>query len=146
MTKEKLSCTIDLKSGFTHILFNLAAQGYSHIRVQYSGGGDSGAIDSIIAYPTGSVMVDEDTQKVIDYDEDRSVADLDEELFKVIENSIYVQILNSADDWYNNDGGGGTLWVDLRDASYLGDHYVNVTETIDTVLEGKLGDGTSTRS
>ena len=38
MSKEEtteVKCTIPLDSGFTHILFNLASQGYSHIYVEY---------------------------------------------------------------------------------------------------------------
>lgn len=40
MAKKKtiVNATIPLDSGFTHVLFNLAAQGYSHIKVDYSGG------------------------------------------------------------------------------------------------------------
>jgi hypothetical protein len=148
MTKKKklpiLSATVDLKVGFTHLLFNLFAQGYSHICFEYSGGGDSGCIDSVTAYRIGDVEVTE--EKEIKVKDKAKTAELESELRDILDNAVTSKILEEADDWWNNEGGGGTLWLDCRDASYIGDHYINITTTEESKLEGKLGDGASVRA
>lgn len=125
--------------GFTHLLFNLFAQGCSHIRFEYSGGGDSGCIDCVTAFKLEDVKVDPD-ENLYEVVDDPTPLELEEELQNHIESVITDKILEKADDWWNNDGGGGTLWIDCRDASYYGDHYVNITTTEDSVLSGKMGD------
>ena len=64
----------------------------------------------------------------------------DDNLWALIENKVYEYVLNGADDWYNNEGGGGTLYISTLDGSYYANHYVNIIETIDSVLTGKFGD------
>lgn len=137
MKTKTISATVPLESGFTHVLFNLAAQGYDYIRICYSGSGDSGCIDEIYLAPKGTITIENNELKEhdeIDY------ALPDDNLQTLIENKAYEHVLNDADDWYNNDGGGGTLYISTLDGSYYANHYVNITETIDSVLTGKFGD------
>lgn len=136
--KKEISLTIPKDSGFTHVLFNIAAQGFDYIKIHYSGSGDSGGIDEVYLLPTGCVTIkDEEVEDESSYD-DCSYPDSD--LKDIITNKAYDEILNTADDWWNNDGGGGTLYISTLDGSYHGDHYVNIVETIDSVLTGKLED------
>lgn len=146
-TKEPvvLSAACDLKIAFTHLLFNLFAQGYSHIKFEYSGGGDDGCIDETTAFKIGDVIVDEETNKFTIKDKAQT-ATLEKELEDLLGNTVTDKILNNADDWWNNEGDGGTLWLDLRDGSYYGDHYINITTTEESTLSGKLGDGASVRA
>lgn len=135
-TKE-ISLTIPVTSGFTHVLFNLAAQGYDYIKITYSGSGDSGCIDDVHLIKKGLINIEDGVvDDESDYNNDYPKHDLKE----LIENKAYKYVLNDADDWYNNDGGGGTLYISTLDGSYHSDHYVNITETIDSVLTGKFGD------
>lgn len=137
METKTISATVPLESGFTHVLFNLAAQGYDYIRIGYSGSGDSGCIDEIYLAPKGTITIENNELKEhdeIDY------ALPDGNLRALIENKAYEHVLNDADDWYHNDGGGGTLYISTLDGSYYANHYVNITETIDSVLTGKFGD------
>lgn len=130
--------------GFTHLLFNLFAQGCSHIRFEYSGGGDSGCIDSTTAFAVGDVKEEEGQLSVED---DVIPLEIETDLADYLDAVINDKILEKADDWWNNEGGGGTLWVDCRDASYNGDHYVNITTTEESKLTGKLGEyGASIRT
>jgi hypothetical protein len=48
--------------------------------------------------------------------------------------------LDSLDDWYNNEGGGGNLLISTLDGSYRTDHYVNIMSTVDSVITGKMHD------
>lgn len=124
--------------GFTHLLFNLFAQGCSYIRFEYSGSGDSGCIDSTTAFAIDDVEeIDKDLYAKVT----AVPLEIETDLVDYLNTVINDKILENADDWWNNDGGGGTLWVDCRDASYNGNHYVNIITTEESKLTGKLGDG-----
>jgi len=135
--KKIISLTIPIDSTFTHVLFNLAAQGFEYIKINYSGGGDSGAIEDVSLLFPGAVTINDgevSEKNANDY------ADPDDELKDLIENKAHEHVLNNADDWWNNDGGGGTLYISTMDGSYHGEHYVNYTETHNSILTGKFGD------
>lgn len=73
--------------------------GIETIKVSYSGGGDSGAIDEYIYYDknkktVGSVEL---------------INDLEEYCYK---------ITNNIEDWWNNDGGDGIITINLLNGSY----------------------------
>lgn len=136
--KKEISLTIPKDSGFTHVLFNIAAQGFDYIKIHYSGGGDSGGIDDVLLVPTGCVIITDGT--VEDESSYSECTPPDDELKEIIENKAYENILNTAEDWWNNDGGGGTLYISTLDGSYHGHHYVNEIITHDSELSGKLGD------
>ena len=135
--KKEISCTIPLDSGFTHILFNLASQGYSHIYARYYGSGDSGAIEEIYLVERGGVHEEEGS--LPELEGDAVLADIEDELSKVLMEKVY-EILSHEDDWYNYEGGGGTLFISTEDYKYRGDHYINVTESVHNDVEGVLGD------
>lgn len=135
---NEISCTIPLESAFTHILFNLSAQGYSHIYSSYSGSGDDGAIDEIILIKRGNVIEKDNEFPFIKDEEEYAVVNKD--LLKLLSDKIYTTILNDATNWYNNEGGGGKLFISTDDGTYKCDHYYNVTESIHEELDGKFGD------
>lgn len=135
--KKEISCTIPLTSGFTHILFNLASQGYSHIYANYYGSGDSGAIEELYLVGRGGVVeIDRDLPEL---KEDVPLADVEDELAELLREKIY-DIINNEGDWYNNEGGGGKLFISTDDGKYKGDHYINVTESVHNDVSGTLGD------
>lgn len=134
--EEKVGINIPYESGFTHILFNLAGQGYSCIRVEYSGGGDEGHIQDI------NVMLRKGTNPDVEFYEQAGEdgPPLDEKLADIIRDKAYKYILDNADDWCNNEGGGGTLYISTDDGEYYADHYVNQITTYDSILKGQLFD------
>ena len=132
-----INITIPETSGFTHILFNLAAQGISHIKISYNGSGDSGAIDEVWAIKRGDI---EEKDGEIKEKDNLEELELNKDLKQIIEEASYNQILNDADDWCNNDGGGGVLYLSTADGSYYCDHYINVMTTQNEILTGKLHD------
>jgi hypothetical protein len=136
---KNINVTIPLTSGFTHILLNVAAQGFEYIKFNYSGSGDNGSIDNVIPVPYGCIEIkDNEITEIKPYSENKN--ELDSELRDFLENKIYDKILENADDWYNNEGGGGTLYICTLDGSYHGNHYYNVIEQVNSVLTGKLRD------
>lgn len=134
-TEKLISATIPLESGFTHILFNLAAQNISCIKIVYSGGGDSGAIDEVYAIKRGDI--DLETFQVAS---NSNYYDVAQNLQEVIEDYAHRHILENFSDWWNNDGGGGTLYICCDDASYHSFHHTYYMETIDEQYDGKLND------
>lgn len=112
MSREIIQTTIPLESGFTNILFNLAAQGVKNIIIRYSGSGDSGQLDEMIA-----IKRDDSTEY-----------ELENSLKTRIENYVFSNLIDRLPDWYNNEGGGGELVIEVADASYSCDHYVNIEQ------------------
>lgn len=123
MSKKTFGLTIPYESGFTHVLFNLLAQGVVKIEISYSGSGDSGAIDEI--------------QLLL---ADGSAHNPDTKLAEIIDTHVCKNLLDDLDDWYNDDGGGGKLVIETADAAYKCDHYVNIVSQEFSEHEGKFGD------
>jgi hypothetical protein len=134
---KEISLTIPVTSGFTHVLFNLAAQGFEYIKIEYSGGGDSGCIDDVYLVRQGCIKIEDGE---VSENNDRDYANPNEELKDLIKEKATDHVLDKADDWYNNEGGGGILYICTLDGTYHGDHYVNETTTHDSTLTGKFGD------
>jgi hypothetical protein len=134
--EETVSINIPYESGFTHILFNLAGQGYSCIRVEYSGGGDEGHIQDINVMKRKGTDPNEKFYNQAGQDG----PPLDEKLSDIIRDRAYKHILDNADDWCNNEGGGGTLYISTDDGEYHADHYINIISTEESSLDGQLFD------
>lgn len=103
------------------ILPRLKQWGVSQVVVNYSGYGDSGCLDAISYRDAAG--------KPVDMALVRPASDPD------IENTIY-EFLPSG--FENNDGGQGTLTIDVRNASLKLAHSQNYTETTDTTEEFTL--------
>jgi hypothetical protein len=134
---EKISLTIPKDSGFTHVLFNLAAQGFEYIKIEYSGGGDDGCIDDVYLLFHGTTTIKDGE---VSENNDRDYASPDQELKDLIDGKATNQVLDKADDWWNNEGGGGTLYISTLDGTYYGNHYVNETTTHNSTLTGNFKD------
>ena len=139
MTKEteKVALTIPYDSGFTHVLFNLAGQGYSHIIVDYSGGGDEGAVNDVMIVENGNLTETEDKWIIKD---NYTPLEPNDELLKLLEDTSYDRILNNLNDWWNNEGGGGRLFISTHNNEYHCEHYINVTIEKEETLTGTLTD------
>jgi hypothetical protein len=135
--KKEITLTIPYDSGFTHVLFNLAAQGFEYIKIEYSGGGDSGCIDDVYLVRQGHIKIEDGE---VSENNDGYYAHPNQELKNLIGEKATNHVLDKADDWWNNDGGGGVLYICTLDGTYHGDHYVNETTTHDSILTGQFGD------
>jgi hypothetical protein len=103
----------------------LGVNGYHTIEVNYSGSGDSGDIDSIylLKYKevfsynseTGKENI-EDRIKEITADCEQWVRDKANE------------ILSGIEDWWNNDGGYGTMVIQIPSGTYVINNNINVTD------------------
>lgn len=91
-------------------IYKLKDQGVTFIRIEYSGGGDDGAIDDITYL-----------------DNDENIVSVDNIDNNAIEELAYTK-LNDIEDWWNNEGGMGTMTINLNDLSYDIHNEIRYTE------------------
>lgn len=91
----------------------LRDMGIIEVKIEYSGGGDSGQIDGII-FITKDGAHHED--------------EIPSEVKQKIENYSYY-LLDDVEDWYNNDGGWGEIYIDIVNNTYKIDNNVRYTES-----------------
>ena len=75
--------------------------GVKKLAAEYSGSGDSGGIDSVYGHNSEDCYVDL------------------QDFHDCVENFMYEILSTKYDyDWYNNDGGSGTVYFDIDDLEY----------------------------
>jgi hypothetical protein len=117
------------ENDMTGLLLQLADLGVTGIKVIYSGGGDSGAIDDII-YTTEEVTFLEDLENLDQYSENvLNLRDLSTSLYSDIEDFATSQILDNIEDWWNNEGGYGTVLITIPSGNYKINNNIYFTET-----------------
>jgi len=120
----------------TGLLLKLADLGITGIKVQYDGGGDSGAIEWI-GYTNELCASTADVFDNIDaWESDNALED--NELYKLIEDFAQDKILNDIEDWWNDEGGFGNLCILVPSGDYNINNHVRVIETVDYHHEGNL--------
>jgi hypothetical protein len=132
------------ENDMTGLLLQLADRGVTGIRVYYSGGGDSGAIDDI-HYTTETLDKDEESafefvSELRTYGDDAAprLKDLDSGINSDIEDFAQDKILNDIEDWWNNDGGYGVLSILVPSGKYKIESSIYITHTEDYIHEGSL--------
>jgi len=99
------------ENDMTGLLLKLADLGITGIKIFYSGGGDSGAIDDIV-YTTKEIEDLDDINYLENFGDNVFVLkDLDSGLNADIENFAEEKILSDIEDWWNNDGGYGVMLI-----------------------------------
>ena len=91
--------------------------GIKMIELHYSGCGDSGEMTEVAAYKENDIITD--------YSEKGKHLQLHDDW-----SEIFYDLLTY--DWYNNDGGGGVIYIDLENMNIEVDGYYN--ETIEVNL------------
>jgi hypothetical protein len=116
----------DKKLTWQEAVLYLKDRGVTKIEVEYSGSGDSGSIDGINYYKAGDSF---------------SYSDLDisSDMHDKLENLCY-PMLDDIEDWYNNDGGFGTITIDLDKLHYDIANNVRYVHVETYVHEGNLED------
>lgn len=98
--------------------------GVSIIHIEYSGGGDSGAIDDMTYQ---------------NKDSDDLVIPPDPELTQAVEKFAYVK-LNNIEDWWNNEGGSGFMTINIDDLTYHVENSVRIIEYENFTHGGSLSE------
>jgi len=109
----------------TILLTQLRTLGIKIVRVEFSGGGDSGDIDAIEALDGNGSHISI-TQHMLDWPQNQSRHDPDtnswitdtnvkaQELHEIIKQVTFDALEEAGMDWYNNDGGQGSLTIDFN--------------------------------
>ena len=117
------------ENDMTGLLLQLADLGVTGIKIIYSGGGDSGAIDDII-YTTEEVTFLEDLENLDQYGENvLNLRDLSTSLYSDIEDFATSKLLDNIEDWWNNEGGYGTVLIAIPSGNYKINNNIYFTET-----------------
>ena len=117
------------ENDMTGLLLQLADLGVTGIKIIYSGGGDSGAIDEII-YTTEKVTCLEDLDDLDPYSENvLNLKDLSTSLYSDIEDFAHSKLLDNIEDWWNNEGGHGTVLIAIPSGNYKINNNIYFTET-----------------
>ena len=117
----------------TSLLIQLADLGVTGIQIYYEGSGDSGCIDEVL-YTTDKLP--ENLEDAFDkirslnsWDEDaKYLRNLDSGLSSDIESFAEEKILDSIEDWWNNEGGYGTMCILVPSGKYDVDNNIRITE------------------
>ena len=131
----------------TSLLIQLADLGVTGIQIYYEGSGDSGCIDEVL-YTTDKLP--ENMQDAFDkirslnsWEEGaKYLRNLDSGLSSDIESFAEEKILDSIEDWWNNDGGYGTMCILVPSGKYDVMNNVRITEVETYQHVGSLIDQT----
>ena len=117
----------------TSLLIQLADLGVTGIQIYYEGSGDSGCIDEVL-YTTDKLPENEEDafneiRSLNSWDADtKYLRNLDSGLSSDIESFAEEKILDGIEDWWNNDGGYGTLCILVPSGKYDIMNNVRITE------------------
>jgi hypothetical protein len=121
-------------------LVKLADLGVTGIKVNYEGSDDSGAIDSVI-YTTEKMSEDEedafsDINDIYVWGQDvMHLRDLDSGFASDIEHFVEEKLLTNIEDWWNNEGGSGSVCILIPSGKYKIINDIRITE-IETYYHG----------
>jgi hypothetical protein len=131
----------------TGLLLKLADLGVTGIKVHYAGSGDSGAIENVV-YTTEELDEDEiDAFNEIDTldiwgNERNDLNDLSTELCSQVDSFVIDKLLNDIEDWWNNDGGEGTVCIIVPSGKYRIENRIYITTSEEFIHSGELIDKT----
>ena len=126
------------ENDMTGLLLQLADLGVTGIKIIYSGGGDSGAIDDII-YTTQEVTFLEDLDDLDPYSENvLNLRDLSTSLYSDIADFATSKLLDDIEDWWNNEGGYGTVLISIPSGNYKINNNIYISNTEEFTHHGNL--------
>jgi hypothetical protein len=131
----------------TGLLLKLADLGVTGIKVHYAGSGDSGAIENIVYTAEKlSNITDEAFDEIYDLDvwgNDRNdLNDLSTGLCSEVDSFVIDKLLNDIEDWWNNDGGEGTVCIIVPSGKYKINNQIYITTAEEFIHSGELIDKT----
>ena len=119
----------------TQTLIQLADLGVTGIRISYEGSGDSGCIDELLYTEEKDVSI-EDVQN-LRWDS-KDLRKLNNELAINLENFTTDTILDDIEDWWNNEGGHGTLSILVPSGEYSIENNIRKIEYDEFFHDGNL--------
>lgn len=102
------------------VLMHLSIEhGITALKVYYEGSGDSGAVEGVVYSKLNFTDPDDIESKLDTWGSNQQLSDLDETIYaRVIDFAYKILDGNEIDDWYNNDGGWGTICIMVPSGDY----------------------------
>ena len=116
-------------------LMQLADLGITGIRISYEGSGDSGCIDEMLYTEQENVSI-EDVQNLPW--NSKNLRRLNNELAINLENFTTDTILDDIEDWWNDEGGHGTLSILVPSGEYSIENNIRKIEYDEFFHDGNL--------
>lgn len=119
------------KEPITLDLIKLDDMGVRYVIATYTGGGDSGQIDDYYVYYHEHISRDEDEIDIV-YDKFSNWRNDKITCTSEIPESIkdyFYELLDCVEDWYNNDGGHGTVILNVTTGKSKVFNHIHITTT-----------------
>jgi hypothetical protein len=122
--------------GFTKraILKALSARGIASVTIEYDGGGDSGQIGDISAYDAKRRPVDIERPVQLALYRGKAASEYDS-LREALDDFAWLLLAHFHAGFENNEGGYGTITIDVGERSVTLNHDDRVVETVHTRTE-----------
>lgn len=114
---------VNMQLGQVLTLMNIKDLGVEKVEISFSGSGDSGDIDDINFY---AKEFDDITKSVQD-----KFGDKPDELFREFAWTVVNQKVDTVGDWVNNEGGFGTIEIDVENKTYDLSYHQRTTQDYD---------------
>jgi hypothetical protein len=122
----------------TAVLIRLADAGVTGVKIVYDGAGDSGSIESVV-YTAEPCETPEDIDDKVDgYDYESKLANIDMNAADALSNFAENVLLDEIEDWWNDEGGYGTLCIMVPSGKYIINNHIRITDTEDYFHDGDL--------
>jgi hypothetical protein len=111
------------------VLTQLKNEGYTGVSISFDGAGDSGSITGAKAFTGDFILEDRYHNDFWEY-EPQITEDLKDLGYDILSDSDY--------DWYNNDGGFGSIHISLLTGEVNLDIRIRVTDTEDYLITSEV--------
>jgi hypothetical protein len=124
-------------------LVKLADLGVTGIKVTYEGSGDSGAIENVVYTAEKLRECEEDAFEDLNdinvWGKDVwELRDIDSGLASDIENFVEEQLLQDVENWWNDEGGSGSVCILIPSGKYKITNDIRIVDTETYYHEGSL--------
>lgn len=121
----------------TAALIKLADEGITAIQIYYEGSGDSGCIDAVNFITDKVNSIEEAEERFNDW-KNIDVFEYNDERIAAIKDFAEEKILSDIEDWWNNEGGYGDLYILVPSGEYSVNNRIRITEIQDYTHEGNM--------
>jgi len=111
------------------VLTQLKNEGYTGVSISFDGSGDSGSINGATAFKEDFIL----NERVhVDY------YGYEPQITNLLDDLGYAILSDSGYDWYNNDGGYGSIHISLLTGDVELDIRIRVTDTEDHLISSEV--------
>lgn len=111
------------------VLTQLKIEGYTGVSISFDGAGDSGSINGARAFKEDFILNERVHDDYYNYEP---------QITNLLDDLGYAILSDSGYDWYNNDGGYGSIHISLLTGDVELDIRIRVTDTEDHLISSEV--------